>query len=182
MGEHTLPQWVLLSIIASVLSLAGSALAEDQLQNAADQPAMGTIEGAVTDPSGSVVAGAVVTLETASSTGQRTTITDKAGALRFSSIATGVYKITITASGFSPWTATMTVNPANNPSRVSAVLQVAPASTQVNVTVPPPELATQQLKVEEKQRLAGVLPNFLSPMNRIQRRCRPSRNSNSAGS
>jgi hypothetical protein len=136
------------------------AVADDQSQNAAEQLATGTIEGTVTDPSGSVVAGAVVTLGTASTTGDRTTITDEAGTFRFSSVATGMYIITITARGFSAWTATMTVNPAKGPAPVLAMLLMAPASTQVNVTLPPKELATQQLKVEEKQRLAGILPNF----------------------
>src|SRR5438128_1493952 len=141
MGAHTFPQRVLLSIIASVLCFPGLAVGDDQSQSAAEQ-ATGAIGGTVTDPSGSVVAGAVVTLGTGSTAGERTTITDQAGIFRFSSVATGMYKITITASGFSPWTATMTVNPAKDPAPVSAMLQMAPASTQVNVTLPPQELAT----------------------------------------
>ena len=39
----------------------------------------GAIQGTVKDSSGSAVAGAIVTLETAASTGQRTAITDQAG-------------------------------------------------------------------------------------------------------
>jgi hypothetical protein len=43
---------------------------------------------------------------------------------------------------------------------LSAVLQVAAASSSVNVTLPPHELAAEQLKAEEKQRLLGVFPDF----------------------
>ena len=122
----------------------------------------GAIQGAVKDSSGSAVAGAIVTLETAASTSQRTAITDQAGAFRFSAVEPGNYKITIAASGFAAWT---TPNVAvasgdNQPPLLSAVLQVAAASSSVNVTLPPHELAAEQLKTEEKQRLLGVLPDF----------------------
>ena len=48
----------------------------------------------------------------------------------------------------------------DNPPLLSAVLQVAAASSSVNVTLPQHELAAEQLKTEEKQRLLGVLPDF----------------------
>ena len=38
---------------------------------------------------------------------------------------------------------------------------MAAASSSVNVTLPPHELATRQMKTEEKQRLLGVFPDFL---------------------
>lgn len=43
---------------------------------------------------------------------------------------------------------------------LSAVLQVASTSSSVNVSLPPHELAAEQLKTEEKQRLLGVFPDF----------------------
>jgi len=48
-------------------------------QSAAVQVSFATIRGTVTDPSGSVVASAIVSLEPAASAAQRTTITDDAG-------------------------------------------------------------------------------------------------------
>jgi hypothetical protein len=121
----------------------------------------GAIQGAVKDSSGSAVAGAIVTLETAASTSQRTAITDQAGAFRFSAVEPGNYKITIAASGFAAWTTNVAVASGDdNPPLLSAVLQVAAASSSVNVTLPQHELAAEQLKTEEKQRLLGVLPDF----------------------
>jgi hypothetical protein len=121
----------------------------------------GAIQGAAKDSSGSAVAGAIVTLETAASTSQRTAITDQAGSFRFSAVEPGNYKITIAASGFAAWTTSMAVASGDNPPLLSAVLQVAAASSSVVVTLPQHELAAEQLKTEEKQRLLGVLPDFL---------------------
>jgi hypothetical protein len=49
----------------------------------------------------------------------------------------------------------------DNQPLLSAVLQVAATSSSVDVTLPPHELAREQLKTEEQQRLLGVLPDFL---------------------
>jgi hypothetical protein len=123
--------------------------------------APGVIQGIVRDGSGAAVAGAIVTLETAASTGQHTAITDQAGSFRFSAVEPGNYKITIAASGFAVWTvANVAVASSENQPLLSAVLQVAAASSSVNVTVSQHELATEQLRTEEKQRLLGVLPDF----------------------
>ncbi len=136
---------------------SGGAFAQ---QKPAPQTA-GTIRGEVKDPSGAVVAGAVVTLETAGTTRQRTAISDQGGRFQFSGVGTGSYRITITASGFADWTAdTVTPVSGDNASQISAALRLAPASTQVSVTLPPHELAAEQIKAEEKQRVIGVFPNY----------------------
>jgi len=89
------------------------------------------------------------------------TITDAAGAFRFSPVRPGSYQVTITASGFAAWTADhVKVASGANPTVISAVLRVAAASTRVTVTLPPRELAVKQVKAEEKQRLIGVFPNY----------------------
>jgi hypothetical protein len=121
----------------------------------------GSIQGTVKDGSGSAVAGAIVSLETAASTGQRTVITDQAGAFRFPAVEPGNYKITIAASGFANWTApNVAVTLGDNQPLLSATLELAVVTSSVNVTLPPHELAAEQLKSEEKQRVLGVLPDF----------------------
>ena len=75
----------------------------------AQSAATGAIDGTVKDSSGSAVAGAIVTLETATATVQRTAVADAAGAFHFSSVAAGDYKVTIAANGFAVWTADVTV-------------------------------------------------------------------------
>ncbi|MGA3188042.1 MAG: carboxypeptidase-like regulatory domain-containing protein [Bryobacteraceae bacterium] len=123
---------------------------------ASAQPA--EVEGTVKDASGLAVEGAFVTLETSAATIPRTVITDQAGLFRFVAVEPGDYKITIAALGFEAWTAAISAGE-NKPS-LSAVLKVAATSNSVNVTLPPHELAAEQLKAEEKQRLLGVFPDF----------------------
>ena len=119
------------------------------------------IRGTVKDNSGSAVASAIVTLETGAAAGQRTAITDQAGSFGFSAVEPGNYKTTITASGFAPWTVeNVVVASRDDQALLSAVLQVAAASSSVDVTLSQHELATEQLKTEEKQRLLGVFPDF----------------------
>jgi hypothetical protein len=119
------------------------------------------IQGTVNDVSGAAVTGAIVTLENSASGGQRTAITDQAGEFRFFAVEPGNYKVTIAAAGFAVWTkANVVPGSGDNQPWLSAVLQVATASSSVNVTLKQHELAVEQLKDEEKQRLFGVLPNF----------------------
>ncbi|MGA2736987.1 MAG: carboxypeptidase-like regulatory domain-containing protein [Bryobacteraceae bacterium] len=139
--------------------------------------APGTLGGVVTDSSGSVVAGALVTLGSTASTGKRTTVTNETGSFHFAAVAPGNYTITIMADGFAPWTAaSVVVRAGENQPLTAAVLQVAPASTKVDVGLSPKELAVEQLKTEEKQRLFGVFPNYFvtydpnaAPLNAAQK-------------
>jgi hypothetical protein len=143
-----LPVWI--AVLTALL--AGWAPA----QTAAQVP----VDGTVKDGAGLAVAGAIVTLETAAGAGQRTTATDQAGAFHFGDVAAGSYHVTVAAGGFAVWTANVTAGILNQ-APVAAVLQVAPVTSTLEVTLPPKELAVEQLKSEEKQRVLGVFPHFL---------------------
>jgi hypothetical protein len=150
-------------------------IAESPHANRPDAP--GTIDGVVTDSGGSVVVGALVTLGSIASTGKRTTVTNEAGSFHFAAVAPGNYTITIIADGFALWTAaSVVVREGENPAVTSAVLQVASASTLLDVGLSPKELAVEQLKTEEKQRLFGAFPNYFvtydphaAPLNAAQK-------------
>src|ERR1035437_216107 len=149
------------------------------------------VDGTVKDGAGLAVAGAIVTLETAAGAEQRTTTTDQAGAFHFGDVAAGSYNVTgggggvavrpadgacggcnpaagggvsynvtVAAGGFAVWTANVTFGVLNQ-APVAAVLQVAPVTSTIEVTLPPKELAAEQLKSEVKQRLLGIFPHFL---------------------
>jgi hypothetical protein len=118
------------------------------------------VDGTVKDGGGRGVAGSIVTLETAAGAEQRTTTADQAGAFHFGDVAAGSYNVTVAAAGFAVWTANVTAGVLNQ-APVAAVLQVAPVTSTIEVTLPPKELAAEQLKSEEKQRVLGVFPHFL---------------------
>ena len=60
----------------------------------------GSIAGAVTDPTGAVVAGADVVIKNNGSSQESTVHTTDNGTFNVPSLATGVYTVTIKASGF----------------------------------------------------------------------------------
>ena len=151
-----------------VIFIAGLASAQPAASQAsADRPAAqspqapGSVGGTVKDASGSVVAGAVVTLETAASAARRMTATDQTGSFHFAEVQPGTYTVTVAALGFAPWTAaSVAVRADKIQPPLSAVLEVAQVSTQVNVGLPQHELAAEQLKAEEKQRLLAIFPHY----------------------
>jgi hypothetical protein len=118
------------------------------------------VNGTVRDRAGLAVAGAIVTLETAAGAGPRTTTADQAGAFHFGGVAAGSYTVTVAAGGFTVWTAHVTAGVLNE-TPVAAVLEVAPVTSTIDVSLPPKELAAEQLKSEEKQRVLGIFPHFL---------------------
>jgi len=158
-----LPALWMMSIpgLASAQPAADQSSAAGQSQDAPSRQAPGAIHGAVTDTSGSAVVAAVVTLETGASTGQRTTITDEAGSFHFSAVQPGTCTITISAGGFAVWkAASVVVVSGENQPLPPAVLQVAPASSKMDVGLSQHELAMAQLKAEEQQRVLGIFPHF----------------------
>jgi hypothetical protein len=169
---HTEPaalarHWILrllISCLAAALCpilITAPAFGDDQAQSSpSPRAATATIHGTVTDPSGLVVASAIVTLETPASANPRTTITDEAGSFHFSGVEPGSCKVTVTALGFTVWTTNVVIASGESPAPLSAVLQVAPASTKVDVGLTQHELAVQQVKAEEKQRLLGIFPDY----------------------
>jgi hypothetical protein len=155
--------------------VAGAQMGESSDANRPEAP--GTINGVVTDSSGSVVMGALVTLGTTASTGKRTTVTNGTGSFHFAAVEPGNYTIAIVADGFALWTvASIVVRVGENQPLTSAVLQVASASTGVDVGLSQKELAVEQVKAEEKQRLLGVFPHYFvtydpnaAPLNAAQK-------------
>ncbi len=121
----------------------------------------GAIIGTVKDNSGAVIAGAGITLEAIASAGVGRMISDGVGDFSFSAVDPGTYRVTVTAKGFSIWiSAPITVHGGEKVELPPIVLQVAAASSSVNVAVSPHDIAEEQIKEEEKQRLAGVFPEF----------------------
>ena len=127
---------------------------------AQNSPAHGTIRGTVADSSGSMVEAAIVRLQPPESTALRTTLTDQTGSFHFTAVEPGAYALTITAAGFTDQKTNVSVVSGENPPLAPVVLQIAPAISQVDVSLPPHELALQQVHAEEKQRLLGIFPNF----------------------
>jgi hypothetical protein len=133
------------------------------------QPRLGMIAGTVVDASGAVVSGAKVTLTQsgAASTGSsstestlRNTLSDSAGQFAFPDVPPGSFQISVSASGFAPSKTADILQPGEHRSLVSITLAVAEADVDVEVKIAPEQIAEDEVKAEEKQRLFGVIPNY----------------------
>jgi hypothetical protein len=127
------------------------------VQSAPAQEA-GSIQGKVTDSSGAPIFGAVVTVEGGG--GSSTTVTDIEGAFQISLLPPGNFKVKISASGMSDWTAESVAASAADTKPLLAAMQVAPTAASVTVGLSPEELAAEQFKRETQQRVAGIIPNY----------------------
>lgn len=128
---------------------------------ATEPQASGTVFGTVTDATGAVVVGASVTLQEQTSGEQRVATSDDGGLFNFAGVPPGSFKITIAGQGFATWAAEdIALHPGETYEVPHIVLQVALVNQVVEATLTLEEVAEAQLKVEEKQRVLGVFPNF----------------------
>jgi hypothetical protein len=127
----------------------------------ASQPA--TVVGTVTDVNDDPILGADVVLEGPALTDRRTAMTDENGFFEIRDAESGLpYHVNVSSLGFRDWTSpAFTLEPGQY--KILDVGKLRIKELQTTVTVTPEssdEIAIQQVKVEEKQRGFGVIPNF----------------------
>ena len=146
------------AVLAVALVLSFSALG----QIAQPAPRNAIVTGTVTDVSGVVIPNATVVLKEVESDDPRTILTTENGAFQFVDVTPGIgFQLSISAKDFADWTsALITVNPGQFKIVTGIQLRIATARTIVDVHYDPVEVATEQFKAEEKQRVFGVIPNF----------------------
>ncbi len=121
---------------------------------------VGSISGVVVDPSGAAIAGATARLVWEDPSRNQLVRTDSGGEFTFLGVGAGSFKLTVTAPGFAPATATGTISAGQVYTAPQITLEVATNDTEVQVEMTREEIAQEQLNVEEKQRLIGVFPNY----------------------
>jgi hypothetical protein len=121
-----------------------------------------TIVGTVSDVNGDTVAEATVALEGADPSDRRTATSNENGYFEFHDLKPGTpYHLQVTAEGFSDWNSpVVTLEPSQFKIISDIRLQVQLAQTTMIVTQTVEEVATEQVQVEEKQRVLGIIPNF----------------------
>jgi len=141
--------------LAVPLHLSGQSVQAAELK-------LGSIVGTVTDVNGDPVPNATVLLKRADGDDRRTVVAMDNGFFEFHDVKPGVpYEISISAKDFADWTSpSITLEPGQAKIVTGIQLRIATALTQVQVTYDPVQVATEQLKVEEKQRVFGIVPNY----------------------
>jgi hypothetical protein len=127
----------------------------------APEPQTGTIIGTVMDVDDATIPGATVALEGPSLADPPRVVTGDNGFFKLEHLNPGIpYHVTVSASGFADWSSPEVIlKPGQSMDLAGIRLRVAVAIT-VDAVLPTVELAAEQVKEEEKQRVLGFIPNF----------------------
>jgi hypothetical protein len=126
----------------------------------------GSISGTIVDQSGALVRGAHVkfTRTGENSSARREVevevLSGDNGQFSFANVAPGAFQLAITAEGFAPQASSGILQPGEVHTVPQVALTVAANVTDVQVALSRVEVAQEQVKDEEKQRVFGVIPNF----------------------
>ena len=120
----------------------------------------GCIRGTVVDSSDDPIPAATIVLQ--GPAGDRlTAVTKDDGTFAFDEAPAGVaYQIAVTAEGFADWSSSITVEPGEDKILAQVKLRILAVQRAVTVNYSSKEVAAQQLKAEEQQRVLGFIPNI----------------------
>jgi hypothetical protein len=124
------------------------------------QEMSGTITGTVLDSTGAAIAGARLKLSRSDQLPVQETQADEDGQFSFVDVAPGPFQLTITSPGFAAQTSSGILHPGEIFVVAQIVLPVATEITEIRVSPSLVEEAEEEIKIEEKQRVFGVIPNF----------------------
>ena len=135
---------------------------DQQLPNSPglDPRTPGRITGTVADQTGAVVPGAWVRLTSGNQTPDQQVLTGDDGQFSIANIAPGPFHLTISAAGFASQSYSGNLRAGESFTVPPLALMVATATTELRVVPTPAEVAEDQIKDQEKQRVLGFVPNF----------------------
>ena len=125
-----------------------------------DQPLPGSISGTIVDRTGTAVAGARVKLTQAEQSPSQEVQSNDDGQFSFSQVAPGPFQLSITSPGFAAQSSSGMLHSGEACVVPQISMAVATNVTEVRVELSTIELAQEQIKDQEKQRVFGVIPNF----------------------
>jgi hypothetical protein len=125
-----------------------------------DRQLPGSITGTVVDRTGAVVAGAQVKLVREDPSHSQDVVSGDNGQFSFANVTPGPFHLAVTSAGLETQTFSGTLSAGETYLVPEIALAVATAVTEVQVRLSQADLATEQVKDQEKQRVLGVIPNF----------------------
>jgi len=122
--------------------------------------ATGIVRGTISDATGVMVAGARLILTHDDHSPARDTLSAEDGSFVFIEVKPGPFSLQIELAGFAPKQISGTVHPGETLVLPPITLTIQAASTQVRVELTEEEIAQEQIRDQEKQRVIGFIPNF----------------------
>jgi hypothetical protein len=162
MPDRRLRAFLKVTHVLLLIFLAGGLLLVVPASAQSTEPAntkTGSIQGTVVDTSDDPVPDATVVLQ--GPAGDRlTVVTNDSGSFAFNHVTAGIaYQVTVTAEGFAEWTSSVTVEPGQNKTFTDIKLRILAVQRAVTVSYSEKEVAAQEFKVEEQQRIFRFIPN-----------------------
>ncbi|HEY3707044.1 MAG TPA: carboxypeptidase-like regulatory domain-containing protein [Terracidiphilus sp.] len=119
------------------------------------------VSGTVTDTNGDVIPGATVDLETVNSGQHQTKTSNDNGFFSFDQVIPGSpYELVVKAEGFESWSSP-SINPASGQFvDVTDIKLKLATSASITVLASTEQIATEQVHLQEQQRVLGFIPNF----------------------
>jgi hypothetical protein len=149
-----------LTVVTSVALLLHAALASPQtMQSDARQPTA-TLNGQVTDETGAALPGANVTLKSDDSTATVEAVSGADGRFSLADVPAGSFRLTVSAADFAAQTLSGVLAPGETSLLPPVRLTLYVGTVRVDVTPAQAEIAEQQIKQQERQRVLSVFPNF----------------------
>ncbi len=153
--------WLFFILLCLCGSRKSNAQEQLPLLPEAPKPQPGVIVGTVVDVNDDAIPGASVILQGPSSTTSRTVVANDNGFFEFHDVEPQAYHIKISAQGFADWTSPdIALKPGQYVILPVPRLRIATAVTSVTVGYSAVEVATEEVKLQEKQRILGIVPNF----------------------
>jgi Carboxypeptidase regulatory-like domain len=135
--------------------------AEQRTQDQDTQAAKpGSVIGTVLDQSGAVSVGTVIRLTPEDKSAYREVTSGDNGQFSFSNVPAGHFQLSVSSTGFGNEVYSGDLAPGQSFLTPPIVLSVATVVTEVKVTVDPVEVATEEIREQEHQRVLGFIPNF----------------------
>jgi hypothetical protein len=121
-----------------------------------------TVSGTVLDTNDNVVPGAKISVETVAGGDRHQFVANDNAAFSVDSLQPGTaYVFTVSADGFLDWTsAPVTLQPGQFLYLRDVRLKVKADATSITVYASRDQIATEQVKLEEQQRVLGFVPNY----------------------
>ena len=132
-------------------------------QPQAEEQNKGNISGTVADENGDVIPGAEVVLGGDTTYVRRTVVADQNAFFQFRDLASGgSYYVIVAATGFATWKSqVLHLDPGQFLILDHVTLKVDGGPISVTVTAFPTEIATEEVRIAERQRVLRFIPNFL---------------------
>ena len=125
-----------------------------------DRQPSGSISGTLIVQTGAVAVGAQVRLTREGQSTPQDVLSGEDGQFSFANVPPGPFQLTISAEDFETQVFSGTLAPGQAFIVPEIMVAVASAVTEVRVSVSQVEVAEEQVKEQEKQRVLGFIPNF----------------------